>query len=147
MSHAQLYKAAIGQARQPDSPLWNAGQMLLSLSRMINPQSLEPFLPRLEPLPLQPSSDPHDFVSIATYFWPNPDTADGMPWVRRDGEYSPDIGRYDRVRFDRAMEAMGNCAAAACLSDEQHPAKELNRIIESWFINPQTRVNPNLNHA
>src|SRR5436305_1433954 len=29
-----------------------------------------------------PGVDPHDYVSLATYFWPNPDTKDGLPYVR-----------------------------------------------------------------
>lgn len=28
---------------------------------------------------LAPSGDPHDYCSIAPYFWPNPDTPDGLP--------------------------------------------------------------------
>src|SRR5689334_14284788 len=28
-----------------------------------------------------PSGDPHDYVSLAPYFWPNPKTADGLPYV------------------------------------------------------------------
>ena len=33
----------------------------------------------------RPSGDVHDYVSVAPYFWPNPDTPDGLPWVGRDG--------------------------------------------------------------
>ena len=30
--------------------------------------------------------DAHDYVSYAPYFWPNPDTKDGLPFVRHDGK-------------------------------------------------------------
>src|SRR5690348_13803992 len=33
-----------------------------------------------------PSGDKHDYMSLAPYFWPNPNTADHLPYIRRDGE-------------------------------------------------------------
>ena len=32
---------------------------------------------------LAPSQDPHDYTSIAPYFWPNPATPDGLPGAAR----------------------------------------------------------------
>src|SRR5262249_30092855 len=29
-----------------------------------------------------PSGDKHDYMSLARYWWPNPQTADGLPYVR-----------------------------------------------------------------
>src|SRR5262245_57204643 len=31
-----------------------------------------------------PSNDKHDYMSIAPYWWPNPNTPNGLPYVRRD---------------------------------------------------------------
>ena len=56
--------------------------------------------------PYSPSRDPHDYVSIATYFWPNPDTPDGLPYVSRDGRLSPDFHKYDRPLWDLAADAI-----------------------------------------
>ena len=40
---------------------------------------------------LTPSSgDKHDFMSVAPYWWPNPNTPNGLPYVRRDGEVNPE---------------------------------------------------------
>ena len=30
---------------------------------------------------LPPSGDRHDYMSLGSYWWPNPDTADGLPYV------------------------------------------------------------------
>src|SRR5213075_454482 len=38
-----------------------------------------------------PSGDKHDYMSQAPYFWPNPDTADHLPYIRKDGERNPEI--------------------------------------------------------
>ena len=50
--------------------------------------------PELLAIPLQnvvdgkklvaPSGDKHDYISVGTYWWPNPDTSDGLPYIRRD---------------------------------------------------------------
>src|SRR5258705_13998027 len=37
-----------------------------------------------------PSGDKHDYMSIAPYWRPNPNTANGLPYVRRDGEVNPE---------------------------------------------------------
>ena len=37
-----------------------------------------------------PSGDRHDYVSLAPYWWPNPNTHNGLPYVRRDGEINPE---------------------------------------------------------
>ena len=42
---------------------------------------------------LPPSGDRHDYLSIGPYWWPNPDTADGRPYVRRDGQVIPNLSR------------------------------------------------------
>ena len=35
------------------------------------------------------SGDKHDYLSLAPYWWPDPDKEDGLPWIRRDGEVNP----------------------------------------------------------
>ena len=38
-----------------------------------------------------PSGDPHDYLSLAPYWWPDPKTADGLPYIRHagDGKVNP----------------------------------------------------------
>src|SRR5215471_6877368 len=33
-----------------------------------------------------PSGDKHDYMSLAPYFWPDPAKADGLPYIRKDGQ-------------------------------------------------------------
>jgi hypothetical protein len=40
-----------------------------------------------------PSGDKHDYMSQAPYWWPDPASADGKPYIRRDGERNPEINR------------------------------------------------------
>ncbi len=41
-----------------------------------------------------PSGDKHDYMSQAPYFWRNPNTPDGFPYIRKDGERNPEIKRF-----------------------------------------------------
>lgn len=50
-----------------------------------------------------PSGDKHDYLSQAPYFWPNPNTADGLPYIRRDGERNPEL---DKITDHRALDQM-----------------------------------------
>ena len=39
---------------------------------------------------MPPSGDKHDYASLGTYWWPDPSSPDGLPYVRRDGEVNPE---------------------------------------------------------
>src|ERR1051325_4038529 len=48
-----------------------------------------------------PMGDKHDYMSIAPYWWPNPATPNGLPFIRRDGEVNPERDRSsDRRRLE-----------------------------------------------
>src|SRR5581483_8371720 len=32
-----------------------------------------------------PTGDRHNYFSLGRYYWPNPDTKNGLPWISRDG--------------------------------------------------------------
>ena len=40
-----------------------------------------------------PSGNKHDYMSLAPYWWPNPNTANGLPYIRRDGVVNPERDR------------------------------------------------------
>lgn len=94
-----------------------------------------------------PSRDPHDYVSIATYFWPHPANPDGLPYHRRDGELSPDLPLYDRPRWEAAAAGIVTAVRAAWLLGETRFAEDAARRLRGWFLDPATRMNPQLRHA
>jgi len=100
-----------------------------------------------QPTPHSPTRDPNDYVSIATYYWPNPETADGVPYVRRDGHLSPDINLYDRPRWSASADDMVTLCKAAYFLNEPRFADEAVRRIRCWFLDPETRMNPHLCYA
>ncbi|HMP04852.1 MAG TPA: alginate lyase family protein, partial [Lacipirellulaceae bacterium] len=52
-----------------------------------------------------PGGDKHDYVSYGVYWWPNPDTADGLPYIRRDGETNHELrAQGDRDRLSKMID-------------------------------------------
>lgn len=94
------------------------------------------------------SGDRHDYVSLARYWWPNPADAKG-PYVRRDGDTNPDIesGRFDRSALSRMTREVDTLALAFYYSGERKYAEGAARVIRTWFLDPATAMNPNMNFA
>lgn len=96
-----------------------------------------------------PSGDLHDYMSIAPYRWPNPDTADGFPWIVRDGIINPMSrgNNTDKVRLSEMFYALDNLSMAYYFSDDIKYADKAKSIVKTWFIDDTTKVNPNINYG
>lgn len=95
---------------------------------------------------MPPSGDKHDYMSQGPYWWPNPDTPDGRPYIRRDGETNPESRLIRDDIFMRDMnEDIKFLALAYYLSGEEKYAAKATEFLKVWFLNPETRMNPNLN--
>lgn len=94
-----------------------------------------------------PSGNSHDYVSLGRYWWPNPKTASGLPYVQRDGEVNPENDAYDRHRFERMTEAVEQLSLAWFLTGETRYAERAARQLRVWFLDDATRMTPHLKHA
>ena len=94
------------------------------------------------------SGDRHDYVSLARYWWPNPANPKGA-YVRRDGDTNPDIesNRFDRSALSRMAREADTLALAFYYSGERKYAEGAARVIRTWFLDPATAMNPNMNFA
>jgi len=92
--------------------------------------------------------DHHDYVSFYSYAWPNPDSEDGMPWISRDGQINREqVDRYDRSYLSRLSLAVEKLSLAWVYSREEKYAEKAADFIRTWFLDPETRMNPHLRHA
>ncbi|MFI3324331.1 MAG: alginate lyase family protein [Rikenellaceae bacterium] len=93
------------------------------------------------------SGDMHDYMSLSRYWWPNPDTADGLPYVRHDGVSNPELRSYDRSRLSEFSSSINTLSLVYYISGEQKYADKAISRLRTWFVDPQTRMNPNLSYA
>lgn len=89
----------------------------------------------------------HDFSSCGDYWWPNPDTADGLPYVRRDGKTNPD-NFDDHRRILRAMRTKVDYLTAAALrTGTRAYGERAVRLLREFFLEDATKMNPSLRYA
>ncbi|MCS7458805.1 alginate lyase family protein [Paenibacillus doosanensis] len=89
----------------------------------------------------------HDFYSNGDYWWPNPETADGLPYIRRDGESNPNNFDRHRLGLRRMRTHTANLAAAYKLTGEEKYAEKAVRFLKEFFLDEATRMNPHLLYA
>ncbi len=95
-----------------------------------------------------PSGDKHDYMSLAPYFWPNPNTPNGLPYVNKDGEITPEVKDFkdkdDMVKMCSTVEIL---SLAYYFSGDEKYAERCALLIRTWFISPDTKMNPNVKYG
>jgi hypothetical protein len=95
-----------------------------------------------------PSGDKHDYIRIAPYWWPNPKTKNGLPYVRRDGEINPERDQTsDRRRLDNLVQSVKTLALGFFLTGREEYAAHAVKMLRAWFLDDGTKMNPNLRYA
>jgi len=92
-----------------------------------------------------PSGDKHDYMSQAPYWWPDPSKPNGRPYIRRDGRRNPEIDRItDRRNLQRLATVVSTLGLAFHFTGREEYAQHAAQLVRVWFLNPGTRMNPNL---
>jgi hypothetical protein len=88
----------------------------------------------------------HDFFSEGDYWWPDPQNPNG-PYIQRDGMTNPDNFVEHRRALMRLSVQVPALASAYLITRDERYAKHAVRHLRAWFLDPSTRMNPNLQYA
>lgn len=90
---------------------------------------------------------PGDFLSMGDYWWPNPKTPDGLPYVQRDGQTNPDNFTAHRLLMRDMRDSVATLAAAYLVSGDAAYAVRAAEWLRVFLVDPATRMNPHLRFA
>lgn len=96
----------------------------------------------------------HDYWSPSPYWWPNPETLNGRPYVHDPDRrvpgtagYEPGSERFDRARLQRLCDDALVLALAHRVFGKAEYGLHALALLHRWFIDPATRMNPHLKYA
>jgi Alginate lyase len=88
----------------------------------------------------------HDFYSEGDYWWPNPVSGDS-PYIQRDGMTNPDNFVAHRLAMIRLSTIIGALASAYKITGDKKYVEHAMKHAMAWFVNAETKMNPNLLYA
>jgi len=92
------------------------------------------------------SGNKHDYMSQAPYFWYDSSKPNGRPYLRRDGERNPEIYKItDRTYLGKLDNACRVLSLAWYFTGNEKYAAKATTLLQTWFIDEATKMNPNLN--
>lgn len=89
----------------------------------------------------------HDYYSNGDYWWPNPDTPDGLPYVHRDGQTNPDNFNGHRIIMRQMRTNVVFLASAYELTGEERYAERAVQHLREFFLDEATYMAPHLSYA
>src|SRR6266542_5829813 len=123
-------------------PAYN--KLIREADRALTSETLSVIQKELTP----PSGDKHDYMSIAPYWWPNPNTPNGLPYVRRDGEINPERDQTsDRKRLDNMIQTVKTLGLSYFFTRREEYAAHAAKLLRVWFLDDETKMNPHLRYA
>lgn len=102
----------------------------------------------MDKVKLPPSGDKHDFLSLAPFWWPDHTKKDLLPYVYRDGKLNPEVSLFpDRNNLRDLIYKTKILSVAYHFTNNITYAVKATELLQVWFLNNDTRMNPNLQYS
>jgi hypothetical protein len=96
--------------------------------------------------PKNPDIGLNEYYSEGPYWWPDPKNPKA-PYIRKDGERNPARFMGNRGPIGEMSAAVLALGAAAYFFDDARFAQQCARVLNVWFVDPKTRMSPNLEYG
>lgn len=107
-----------------------------------------PLMSVAEKTTLPPSKDKRDYMTQSPYWWADPDSPDGLPYIRHDGETNPEVynfpERENSIKLGEYTQLLG---ILYYLTRQEEYAEKCAAFIRTWFLDPSLGMNPNMTYA
>ena len=120
---------------------------MATLTRLADEAIGEPMRSVADKKDLPPSGDKHDYVSLSPYWWPNPDTPDGLPYIRKDGEFNPERDQYDVSKLDVFGKTVTRLSFAYYYTGDERYAEAAVKRLKHFLLDPETRMRPRMQYG
>ncbi len=134
-------------AKKNLSSIRNGEKVFASLIRNADKELDRKLVPVTQKNIIAISGDKHDYVSMGPYWWPDESKPDGLPYIRKDGQRNPEIENLDRYKIDGLMKNVRALSYAYFFTGDEKYAKKATESLKLWFLNADTRMNPNMNYG
>lgn len=88
----------------------------------------------------------NDFYSEGDYWWPDSENPEA-PYIQKDGLTNPDNFISHRLAMIRFSKIIGALASAYKITGNIEYIQKAKTHLNAWFVNEQTKMNPNLQFA
>lgn len=88
----------------------------------------------------------NDYVSEGPYWWPDPKDPKA-PYIRKDGQRNPNRFLGNRNDLGNMASAVLSLGMGAFFLGNSACAARAGQVLGVWFVDPKTRMNPNLEHG
>jgi len=137
------------QAREPI-----ATGLVRSLLKSANNALKQPAYSVVQKGHMPPSSCINDYFSLSAFHWPDPNKPDGLPYVYRDGQRTPEnvlystaSRQYDYTALQLTFDNTTLLALAWFFTGEARYADHAAKCVRTWFLDPLTKMTPHLTYA
>jgi hypothetical protein len=95
-----------------------------------------------------PSGNAHDYVSFAPYWWPDPSSPTGLPFIRNDGHYNrKQMSQGTKDILGKMFNTINALTEEWSRTHDKVYSDRAAEWLRAWFINPNTSMTPSLEYS